>query len=86
MITYNGKKYAKNDREAVESLFDRTGTVNGFYKRTASGLVLSDLQGKERVFVRHSDGLAVTCHRYKGRMRYMYALSSLDARWAGKAQ
>jgi hypothetical protein len=86
MITHNGKKYAKNDSEAVESLFDRTGTVNGFYKRTASGLVLSDLQGKERVFVRHSDGLTVTCHRYNGRLRYMFGLSSLDARWMGEAQ
>lgn len=86
MITHNGKKYAKDDGEAINSLFDRTGTVNGFYKHTASGLVLSDLQGKERVFVRHSDGLAVTCHRYNGRLRYMCALSSLDARWAGEAQ
>ena len=85
MITYNGKKYAKNDREAVESLFDRTGTVNGFYKRTASGLVLSDLQGTERVFVRHSDGLTVTCHRYNGRLRYMYGLCSSDERWVGEA-
>lgn len=85
MIIHNGKKYAKNDRQAVESLFDPTGTVNGFYKRTASGLVLSDLQGKERVFVRHNDGLSVTCHRYNGRMRYAFGLSSLDAQWTGEA-
>lgn len=85
MLTHNGKKYAKNDSEAVDSLFDRTGTVNGFYKRTASGLVLSDLQGKERVFVRQRDGLTVTCHRYNGRLRYAFALSSLDAQWVGVA-
>ena len=85
MITRNGKKYAKNDREAVESLFDRAGTVNGFYKRTAGGLVLSDLRGKERVFVRQSDGLTVTCHRYNGRLRYAFGLSSLDAQWVGGA-
>ena len=85
MLTRNGKKYAKNDSEAVDSLFDRTGTVNGFYKRTASGLVLSDLQGKERVFVRRSDGLTVTCKRYNGRLRYAFGLSSLDAQWVGVA-
>ena len=67
MITHNGKKYAKNDSEAVESLFDPAGTVNGFYKRIASSLVLSDLQGRERVFLRRCDGLTDTCSRCNGR-------------------
>ena len=33
MITLNGKKFAANDEQFTESLFDQTGTCVGFYKK-----------------------------------------------------
>lgn len=83
MFTLYGKKYAKNDREAVASLFQADGTVNGFYKRTSGGLVLLDLQKTARAFVR-ADGFGpVSVGQHKGKIRYAYALSSPDAAWLG---
>jgi hypothetical protein len=83
MITLYGKKYAKNDREAIDSLFAPGGTVNGFYKRTSGGIVLLDLQRNERGFVR-KDGLGpVSVTRVHGRRYYMQAASSKDATWLG---
>ena len=83
MITLYGKKYAKNETQFTETLFQRDGTANGFYKVTKSGIYLSDIQGNERAFVRH-DGLGpVTVSRHDGKRRYSFAASTLDEKWLG---
>lgn len=44
MITFNGVKFAKNDKEMTDSLFQQGGTCAGFYKVTKRGIQLMDLQ------------------------------------------
>jgi hypothetical protein len=34
MLNINGKKYAKNEKEFTESLFNSGGTCEGYYKET----------------------------------------------------
>ena len=83
MISLYGKTYAANDSQAIESLFNRGGTVNGFYKKTRSGVLFSDMQGRERVFIR-KDGLGpISVHRYDGKLRYMFSTATSDESWLG---
>ena len=44
MIILNGKKFAKNDREFTDSLFDIDGTCVGYYKRYKRSIKLFDHQ------------------------------------------
>ena len=85
MKIINGKKYAKNDKEFINTLFDKQGgTANGYYKETKSGLYLYDLQNKPRVFIRAKDGLTVSFSILEnGRKRYMFALADADKKWFG---
>jgi len=78
MIVINGKKYAKNNKEFMDTLFQKDGTANGFYKETKKGIYLYDMQNKPRVFIRSSDKLTVSFHIFNGRKRYMFALCSID--------
>lgn len=83
MLTLYGKKYARNEKEFTETLFQSDGTANGFYKATKAGIYLSDMQGNERAFVRH-DGLGpVSVSRHDGRRRYSFAASTIDEKWLG---
>lgn len=83
MLSLYGKTYAKNERQAVASLFDAAGTVNGFYKVTRAGVYLSDLQGKERAFIR-KDGLGpVAVFMFEGRRHYMHSHATADEAWLG---
>lgn len=83
MIILYGKTYAANDKEAVASLFNAGGTVNGFYRKAKAGLYLSDLQGNERAFIR-KDGLGpVSVFKHEGRRRYMHSTSNRDEAWLG---
>lgn len=84
MIELYGKKYARNNKEVAESLFHPDGTANGTYKLLKNGIVLLDLQGNERVFIR-ADGVGpVSVHRTEnGRRRYLFACTSADEAWLG---
>ena len=83
MLTLYGKKYAKNKAEFCETLFQRDGTANGFYKVTCSGIIFSDMQGRERVFIR-KDGLGpVSVTNDNGKRRYMFSTATSDESWLG---
>jgi hypothetical protein len=84
MITLYGRTYAKTDAEAVGSLFNAGGTVNGMYRKERAGVYLLDLQGKERAFIR-KDGLGpVSVGRTDdGKRFYMHSTASTDDRWLG---
>jgi len=83
MLTLYGKKYAKNNGEFTDTLFERDGTANGFYRVLKSGIYFSDMQGNERAFIRR-DGLGpVTVSKHNGKRRYMHATSSLEESWLG---
>ena len=83
MLTINGRKYAKNDREAVESVFGTGGTVDGFYKvnkrrkHYGGTIILSDLQNKPFAAVVCHDGFRgiVNASRDERGMFYQYGLS-----------
>ena len=82
MINFCNKKYASNDSEAIDSLFTPS-TVNGFYQIEASGVVLFDLQGKERAFIRR-DGLGpVSLHAHNKKRIYSFAASTIEKEWLG---
>ena len=84
MITLYGKKYAKNEREFTSTLFEQGGTANGFYRVTRGGVFISDMQGKERAYIRR-DGLgpvSVT-RNHEGKRVYMFAASATDEKWLG---
>lgn len=83
MIELYGKRYAKNSREFTDSLFNPAGTANGFYMVTSAGIYLSDMQGKERAFIRRDGYGPVTVANHEGNRRYMFAASSLDESWLG---
>jgi len=84
MLRLYGKKYAATESQAIDSLFERDGTVNGLYRLASGGIVLSDLQGRDVAFIRR-DGLGpVTVSRDpRGRLRFMHGLDSLSAAWLG---
>jgi hypothetical protein len=83
MIALYGRTYAASEKEAVASLFNAGGTVNGFYRKAAAGVYLLDLQGNERAFIR-KDGLGpVSVGKHEGKRFYMHSTSSLDDRWLG---
>jgi len=46
MIILNGKKFAKNDTEFVDSLFQTGGTCDGFYKANKKSIHLMNMQGE----------------------------------------
>jgi hypothetical protein len=86
MITLYGKKYAKNEKEFTETLFQKDGTANGFYKKSNGGLVLIDIHGIERAFIRR-DGLGpVTVTRHGPSLRFQNAASLPDEEWLGAPQ
>ena len=59
MITLNGKKFAKNDKEFTASLFDSNGTCVGYYKRYARQIKLYNMQ---RVLIGVVNKYGVLCH------------------------
>jgi hypothetical protein len=73
MLTLNGKKFARNDSEFVESLFHPGGTCVGYYKATSRQIFLMDHQ-KERIGVINPSGvLGRATRREDGRYWYSYA-------------
>jgi len=88
MLELYGKAYARNDKEAVDTLFGPINgkTANGYYKKAADGLRLYDMQGKARAFIRN-DGLGpVSVTETDKGLRYSFGLCSLDAEWLGVEQ
>lgn len=79
LIQLYGRTYARTKAAAVATLFQPDGTASGFYRVTCQGVYLSDLQGRERLFIR-ADGLGpVSVSRGEdGRARYMFSAASND--------
>lgn len=76
MITFNGKRFAKTDREFTASLFDKGGTAYGYYKATKAGVLLMDAQRVPVAFIRadNGDNFIVTASPIEGgKVRYMFS-------------
>ena len=77
MITFNGKRYAKTDKEMMDSLFSGVPVV-GFYKRVKDGIRLYTHQRELFAFVvirGESTRVIVDASMQNGRPWYMHAAS-----------
>lgn len=88
MITFNGLNYAKNDKELVESLFNKGGTCNGFYKVVRGGIKLYRVieGGKELdAFIKREpyNSFVVTANKEGKIPRYMFSTTSHTEKWLG---
>jgi hypothetical protein len=84
MLTLFGRKYAKNDKEMVSTLFDASGTANGFYKVTTKGIYFSKVNGDLVAFIR-KDGLGPVSVQRQGKgFFYSFALCSVEDGWINK--
>ena len=88
MLVFNGKKYAKNDKEFTSSLFT-SQTCNGYYKtkKNGSGTTIYNMQKEIVAFIVHNNRqgyfvVSATKHN-DGKTYYMYGLSSLDEVFLG---
>lgn len=87
MISVNGRKFVRNNAEAIDTLFHNDGTFHGFYRASKRGVLLSDMQNKGRVFIVNNPGeypypVTVTTTD-RGLLYYMQALTEADSKWSG---
>lgn len=71
MIILNGKKFAKNEKQAIESLFENDGTFVGYYKVFKKSIGLYDLQ-KNKIGVIANNVLG-SCTKQNRKYWYSYA-------------
>lgn len=76
MITFNNERWARNDKEMLDTLFDGKGTAVGFYQPKKTAVYLLNLQ-KERIGCINAYGvLCVATKQEDG--RYWYSLAPFD--------
>lgn len=75
MININGKQFAKNDSEMIDTLFNGNATAIGFYKVGKNQINLMNHQ-KERIGVINRHG--VLCKATKVDGGYWYSLATID--------
>ena len=86
MIAFNGKKYAKNSNELIESLFNTGSTCNGIYKATKNKTMLYKPNGDLFACLIHNPKqgyFAVSASIQHGKPYFMYALCSIDEKYLG---
>lgn len=86
MLILNKQKYAKNNSEMLDSLFNPNGTCCGTYEHTQNGTKLFNLKGELFAYLVHNGKqgyFAVTAYNDNGKVRYMFALCSSDEKYLG---
>ena len=87
MLIFNGKAYAKSDKEFTESLFKPINgqTCNGFYRKLKGGIKLFRPDWTLEAFIvdRANEKFAVSASLVNGKPRYMFGLCSYTERWLG---
>jgi hypothetical protein len=80
MITINGNKYAKNESEFIDSLFEQGNTCDGFYKRKSNGIELYNMQNELFAFIvnnKHNEQFFVSASELSnGKKWYSYSLTT----------
>ncbi len=81
----NGTKFAKNDREFIETLFSKGMTASGYYKQTKNKIIFSDMRKQVIVaLVLNKNGsFLVNCTRLNNKLFYQYGLSSFNEKLFG---
>jgi len=75
MIMINGKKFAENDGDMTDSLFQHGGTCVGYAKRYKRQIVLSNIQ-KERIAVINKHGV-LCCATKQPEGGYWYSFATV---------
>ena len=87
MIIFNGKKYAKNEKEFTDSLFERDGTCNGFYKILKKGIKIYNIQKELIAFIvnnGYSERFIVSARMTdNNKPRYMFSTMDNDEFYLG---
>ena len=73
MLVLNGKKFASNDREFVDSLFDTGGTCVGYHKMVRGQVILEDHQHNRIGVINRRGVLCCASKMVDGKYRYSYA-------------
>ena len=76
MITINGTKWASNDSEFVDTLFDTKGTAEGFYKRLKNKIIFALVKNNHGSFL-------VNCAKENKGYFYQYGLGSIYEKMLG---
>lgn len=86
MLIINGHKFAKNDAEFTASLFDKSGTAYGYYKRLKNRIHFMDMQGNIfAALVCNGDfnGFVNATKRENGKVFYQFGISTKGAELFG---
>ena len=84
MITLNGTKFARNNSEFVDSLFDKGGTCSGYYKvNKCSVSILDHNKNKVGVIANNVLGKAT---KVDGKYWYSYGEIDLIGQYTSSAQ
>lgn len=86
MITLNGKKFAKNDEEFTNSLFERGGTCVGFYRVNKRSISLLDTN-KNKIGVINRHGVLGSARKLDiGKYWYSYATIDIIGEYSSYMQ
>ena len=85
MLVFNGKKYAKNKREFVDSLFHCGGTCVGYYQKTKGGYRLYNMHKEVFAFLSDWGGFHSCIKNDAGRYVYFQGASNKAEKYAGLA-
>lgn len=86
MLMVNGKKFAKNDKEFTDTLFQQGGTAHGFYKAIKGGIQLFNIQHELIAFIvnnSHGEQFFVTASKCAGKARYMFSTDRIVEKYLG---
>lgn len=86
MLIINNVKFAKNDKEFTNSLFDKNGTCFGYYKKLKGRIHLMDMH--KNVFAAvvcnsHDFKGIVNAVKLNGKMHYQYGASEKTEKMLG---
>ena len=76
MITFNGFKFAKTEKEFSASLFDTGSTCFGFYRGRKNGIILMDHQKNVVAFIAFDGSISFLVTAWKnekGQISCMYS-------------
>ena len=71
MITLNGKRFVRNQKEFLHTLFTAGGTAVGYYKVLKNRVNIYNLQ-KIKVGVVTKNKVLASCRKYEGKWYYSY--------------
>ena len=86
MIILNGKKFAKNDKEFTNSLFETGGTCDGYYKVTKNKIFILDVNKKIVGVITKNKVMAKATKLENGKYWYSYGDISIIGEYENMAQ